>query len=214
MSKLNYHYASKTLNYNGSLDYAPAILKVVTHHHNEWDEPVFDPETGEETGETIHRVADWDTYETKTNPTDTDYRQMDYIPVEDKYPSAPAREGYHYESKRWEVQGEEGHEKMTRVYEEVEDSPPTLADFDAAMERHLTEERSERCYTTREPDSYLSSSVARWAQDARDWVAHRDEVMEYALTLINEVESGQRNIPTMEEFCAGLPKIEWTYVGE
>ena len=176
MSKLNYHYASKTLNYNGSLDYAPAILKVVTHHHNEWDEPVFDPETGEETGETIHHVVDWDTYETKTNPTDTDYRQMNYIPVEDKYPSAPAREGYHYESKRWEVQGEEGHEKMSRVY--------------------------------------LSSSVARWAQDARDWVSHRDEVMEYALTLINEVERGQRDIPTMEEFCAGLPKIAWTYVGE
>jgi hypothetical protein len=79
------------------------------------------------------------------------------------------------------------------------------------MEEHLIRERSERGYTTREPDSYLTSSVPRWKQDAEDWVAHRDEVMEYALELINAVQSGEREPPTMEEFVAGLPRIVWTY---
>ena len=88
---------------------------------------------------------------------------------------------------------------------------PTLADFDAAMEQHLYEERAARGYTTREPDAYINSSVPRWAQDARDWVAHRDAVMAYALTLMNQVEDGERDAPTMAEFRAGLPTIEWTY---
>ena len=89
--------------------------------------------------------------------------------------------------------------------------PPTLADFDAAMEDHLRAEREARGYTTREPDAYLNSSVPRWAQDARDWVAHRDAVMAYALALINAVDDGERDAPTMAEFCAGLPAIQWTY---
>lgn len=93
----------------------------------------------------------------------------------------------------------------------LEDAPaPTLDDFDKAMEEHLRQEREERGYTTREPDAYLTSAVPRWSTDAMDWVAHRDAVMTYALTLINAVEAGEREPPTVEEFKAGLPRIEWT----
>jgi len=98
-----------------------------------------------------------------------------------------------------------------RVYEVHETPAPTLADFDAEMERHLYEERVARGYTTREPDAYLNSSVPRWAQDARDWVAHRDAVMGYALTLMNQVDDGERDAPTMAEFRAGLPRIQWSF---
>ena len=97
-----------------------------------------------------------------------------------------------------------------RTYEIVANPPPTLADFDAAMEQHLYDERAARGYTTREPDAYINSSVPRWAQDARDWVAHRDAVMGYALALINAVDDGERDAPTMAEFCAGLPVIQWS----
>lgn len=90
-------------------------------------------------------------------------------------------------------------------------SAPTLADFDAAMEEHLTAEREARGYTTREPDAYLASSNPRWKQDAEDWVAHRDTVMEYAQTILNDVKAGRREPPTMAEFRAGLPAITWTY---
>ena len=106
----------------------------------------------------------------------------------------------------WDVE----HGKWIRRYR-LEDAAPEMSDFDAAMEKHLKSEREERGYTTREPDTYWNSEVPRWRQDAHDWVAHRDAVMEYALALITAVEAGERQPPTMEEFVAGLPKIVWTY---
>lgn len=99
-------------------------------------------------------------------------------------------------------------------YTYIDPPPPSLDDYDMAMEQHLRDEREARGYTTREPDSYLTSEVPRWAQDARDWVAHRDAVMEYALELINAVQSGEREPPTMEEFLANMPQIQWTYTGQ
>lgn len=123
-------------------------------------------------------------------------------------PSEPAPEGKHW------APGfgyDETDTELRARWILVDDPKPTVADFDAAMEAHLTQERCGRGYTTREPDAYLSSSNPRWAQDAQDWVTHRDAVMEYALELINAVSSGQREPPTMEEFKDGLPTIVWTY---
>lgn len=98
-----------------------------------------------------------------------------------------------------------------RKYRFADPPAPTVADFDKAMESHLRAERMEHGYTTREPDVYLNSQVPRWASDARDWVAHRDAVMLYALEIMNAVEAGTREPPTMAEFKAGLPQIEWSY---
>lgn len=96
-------------------------------------------------------------------------------------------------------------------YTYVDAPPPALEEYDAAMEDFLRQEREERGYTTREPDSYLTSNNPRWAADAHDWVAHRDAVMEYALELINAVKRGERLPPTMVEFLGNMPKIEWSY---
>lgn len=142
------------------------------------------------------------------NPTDAQYEQAGYKRVVAERPSQPAPNGYHYEAHGWAELGG----VIQRVYAAIQDPAPTISDFDAAMEEHLYEERAARGYTTREPDAYLNSSVPRWAQDARDWVAHRDAVMGYALALINQVEDGERDSPTMAEFKAGLPKIHWTSV--
>ena len=142
------------------------------------------------------------------NPTDAQYESAGYKRVVDERPSQPAPNGYHYEAQGWAELGG----VIQRVYAAIQDPAPSLADFDAAMEAHLYEERAARGYTTREPDAYLNSSVPRWAQDARDWVAHRDAVMGYALTLMNQVEDGERDAPTMAEFKAGLPKVHWTSV--
>ena len=128
-----------------------------------------------------------------------------YLPVRDEPPTC--EEGYCAVPTGWDSYGG----AINRVYEVREVPPPTLAGFDAAMEQHLYEERVARGYTTREPDAYINSSVPRWAQDARDWVAHRDAVMGYALALMNQVDDGERDAPTMAEFKAGLPAIQWTY---
>lgn len=92
----------------------------------------------------------------------------------------------------------------------IEDAPlPSIAEYDAAMEAHLADEKAARGYTTREPDVYINSQVPRWAQDARDWIAHRDAVMLYAIEIMNRVAAGEPQ-PTLADFKAGLPRIEWT----
>ena len=92
----------------------------------------------------------------------------------------------------------------------INEESPTIEDYDLVMELHLKEERAARGYTTREPTEYLASSVERWASDATDWVAHVDEVMLYALSIINAVKDGEEP-PTIAEFRAGLPKITWSF---
>ena len=193
--KLNKHFGKK--DENGIFSFAPAVLTVVTHHHSEG----VDEETGEPWSN------DYDTFETKLHPTPADYAQMGYLPVIDKAPAAPVPEGFHYVATD---DYEETNGVYYRVYTTAANPQPTLDDFDRAMENYLKREREDRGYTTREPDSYLDSSVPRWKQDAEDWVAHRDAVMLYGLELMNEVKSGQREPPTMAEFLAGLPKIVWT----
>ena len=145
----------------------------------------------------------------KLHPTAEDYaaHTPPCYPVLANSAPGDAPAGYHYEFRSYEFA--EG--AFRRTYALVADPPPTIEDFDAAMEAHLRTEREARGYTTREPDCYLTSQVPRWAQDARDWVAHRDAVMGYALALINAVERGECTPPTMAEFTAGLPRIEWTF---
>lgn len=91
----------------------------------------------------------------------------------------------------------------------LEEIPPALADYDRAMEAHLTSARVARGYTTREPDCYANSSNPRWKQDAADWIAFRDAVMEYSLAVMNEY-AATGIAPTLEEFKKGLPVIRWS----
>lgn len=91
--------------------------------------------------------------------------------------------------------------------------PLTAEDFDAAMEQYIYKVRAARGYTTREPLVYLNSSVPRWRQDASDWVMFLDAVMEYGLNVQNDfIETGMH--PTLDEFIANLPTINWTYNDE
>ena len=88
----------------------------------------------------------------------------------------------------------------------------TVDDYNRVLEDYLLGKRSERGYTDREPSDYYNSSVARWAQDARDWIEFRDRVMTYGLQIINNFYSGKQ-VPRIDEFKEELEKIEcnWTY---
>ena len=145
---------------------------------------------------------------TIVNPSTEQYATLrDAYPKGDDAPKPTPPEGKLVEPDGWEVRGGAWHCRWRYV-----DAPlPTLDEYDSAMEDHLYQERSARGYTTREPDAYLSSANPRWAQDAHDWVAHRDAVMAYALTLINGVQSGTIAQPTLAEFRANLPQISWSY---
>lgn len=90
--------------------YAPTVLRVVTHHHDEG----VDPETGE------HWERDWDTYETKTKPTAADYAQMGWLPLVDSVMPTPP-EGKHWERNGKIYSFEDGY---AWDYELVDNPPP------------------------------------------------------------------------------------------
>lgn len=142
---------------------------------------------------------------TYINPSAEIYAQYNFLPYTEDPPGSPDP-GYHWVPDGYGVS--DG--RAFKRWKQVADPPPVLEDYDKAMEDHLLAERSERGYTTREPDMYVNSEVPRWAQDARDWIAHRDEVMLYALAIMNNYAS-TGIAPTMDEFKAGLPNIVWTY---
>lgn len=161
-----------------------------------------------------------------SNPTAEDYASIGAYPrSEESFAPPKCDEGYHAVADGYElvVRGQE-----SGVSEELTPNPSVLtpkvwvrkwkvepivyteADYDNAMEDYLRSVRSERGYTTREPDDYFGSSNPRWAQDAKDWVAFRDEVMTYALNVINTyAKTG--NAPTLAEFKANFPKMVWSY---
>jgi hypothetical protein len=141
-----------------------------------------------------------------TNPTAEDCAAIGAYPrSEESFAPPTTDEGFHAVPDGYALT--DG--KWVKLWK-VEPIVYTEVDYDNAMEDYLRSVRSERGYTTREPDTYLHSSDPRWSQYARDWIAFKDDVMHYALAIINEYKTSGK-APTLEEFKAGFPKIVWTY---
>lgn len=144
-----------------------------------------------------------------TNPTAEDCAAIGAYPrSEASFAPPTVDEGYHALADGYDLK--DG--KWVRKWR-VEAIIYTVDDYDQAMEDYLRSVRSDRGYTTREPDDYFGSSNPRWSQDAKDWVAFRDAVMTYALDVIN-IYTKTGNAPTLSEFKAGFPKMVWTYQEE
>lgn len=144
-----------------------------------------------------------------TNPTAEQYAAIGAYPRSDESFAPPAcDEGYHAVADGYELLNG----KWVKLWK-VEPIVYTVDDYDRAMEDYLREVRTERGYTTREPDTYLHSSDPRWSQDAKDWIAFKDDVMHYALVIINEYKDTGK-APSLAEFKAGFPKMVWTYTEE
>lgn len=144
-----------------------------------------------------------------SNPTAEDYAAIGAYPrSEESFAPPTVDEGFRSVTDGYAL--EDG--KWVRKWR-VEPIAYTVDDYDNAMEDYLREVRVERGYTTREPDTYLHSSDPRWSQDAKDWITFKDDVMHYALGVINSYDK-TGNAPALEEFKAGFPKIVWSYTEE
>ena len=97
MIKYNHSYAKP--DENGYPLYAPIPLVLHIPHHEEWDEDVFDPETGEPTGETIHHESDWIEDKFIQQPSVADWAQGGYLDLYDIDP------GLHEQGKHWQRTG-------------------------------------------------------------------------------------------------------------
>lgn len=116
----------------------------------------------------------------------------------------PPSDGYNIVTDGWDEQATE----LIRIYR-YEPIHHTEADFNAALEQHLRNERTARGYDEREPSDYKDSGIQRWRQDALDWIAYRDAVMMYGLAILNEWKATGVE-PSYDEFVANLPRITWT----
>ena len=92
---MTYNYKFAKPDPDGHPIYGPMPLGVDVLHHDEWEDPVIDPETGRPTGETEHKVSDWREKRTVIHPTSADFASMGYLPLVDRRPFA-APEGKHW----------------------------------------------------------------------------------------------------------------------
>jgi len=57
--------------------------------------------------------------------------------------------------------------------------------------------------------SYVSSTVQPWAAQAQAFVAWRDAIWQYSYAELDKVQSGARPQPSVADFLAELPEINW-----
>jgi hypothetical protein len=94
MTKYNFNYAKP--DENGYPVFPQVPLAYDVQHHEEWDEPVIDPETGEPTGETEHRSYDWTEHRKVLQPFAADFAAAGFLRLHDLPPSDTAPDGQHY----------------------------------------------------------------------------------------------------------------------
>lgn len=97
MIKYNRNFAKQ--NPDGTPAFAPMPLRLEIPHHEEWDEDIIDPETGEPTGEKEHKEYDWVEKRTVIHPKKADILLAGYKHLYDTQP------GVHEEGKHWEYTG-------------------------------------------------------------------------------------------------------------
>ena len=118
MIKYNRDYAKP--DGNGYPLYAPIPLVLRIPHHDEWDEDVIDPETGEPTGEQEHKERDWTETRHVQQPSPSDWLAAGYKRLYDTDP------GLHEQGKHWERTGKivDADTYFFWEYVLVDDPPP------------------------------------------------------------------------------------------
>lgn len=97
--------------------------------------------------------------------------------------------------------------QVTRTWSIVE---PQIGEYQAAIEAHVDAVARERGYSSAVScASYVSSTNPLWQAEAGTFIAWRDAAWVYAFAELASVQSGNRAVPTVDEFIAELPVIEW-----
>ena len=112
---------------NNRIVYATDWVIRVDHHHDEWDDPVYDedgnpvidPETGKQ--KTEHKTHDWDTERRELHPTADDYanaKDGPWLPLDN---TKPEKDGAYFVSTEY---GDLVDGRIVRRYEERPLVPP------------------------------------------------------------------------------------------
>lgn len=85
-----------------------------------------------------------------------------------------------------------------------------LASFRSAIQAHIDDTARSRHYDNGNSIAgYVASTHPAWAEEAQAFVAWRDEVWMNAYDKLDEVVSGRRAVPAIEEIIVELPAIVW-----
>ncbi len=57
--------------------------------------------------------------------------------------------------------------------------------------------------------SYSTSSVAQWKSEAEAFISWRDAVFTYTIEQVQLMQSGERSVPSFDDFKTELPEIVW-----
>ncbi len=88
--------------------------------------------------------------------------------------------------------------------------PLTVADYEAAIQRHVDETaRSKQFRDGVTMASYASSTNPQWETEALAFIAWRDAVWAFAYAELAKVQAGEREQPTAEAFIAEISPIIW-----
>ena len=99
---------------------------------------------------------------------------------------------------------------ITAEQKQAEAQARLLEAFRQAVQAHVDATAQARDYDDGNSIAgYVASTNPAWAAEAQTFVAWRDAVWTYAFAELEKVQTGQREIPTVEEFLAELPVIDW-----
>ena len=90
---------------------------------------------------------------------------------------------------------------------------PTVAEYTSSVQNHLDTEAKTRNYDgILSACTYAGSSVPKFAAEGQACVLWRDSVWASCYAILEEVQAGQRQPPTVPELLALLPVIAWPEV--
>jgi hypothetical protein len=96
---------------------------------------------------------------------------------------------------------------------EAEAKAAQLAAYKCAFDNHLDAVAQSRQYDNRLTIAqYAVSTNPQWQAEAQAFIAWRDAALNYMFSRLAAFEAGSIEPPSVEDFIAGLPAIEWPEV--
>ena len=104
------------------------------------------------------------------------------------------------------VQIVDGVPKWVNVVQQI---PISIGDYKAAFDAHLDSVAQSKSYDNRITiATYAGSTNAVWATEAQAFIEWRDAALASMFSQLSAVQAGG-DAPTIDEFIAALPSIEW-----
>ena len=145
---------------------------------------------------------------TDVNPTEAQQTRLDEVNA------APIPEGFQAEASAYVESGlvlNSDNPHFTGFTEQPDfTNSYSILRYEGAIEELLETTAKEKGYKSADRlFNYTSSSNVQWKAEADTFTQWRDDMFEYCYQMLNQVATGQRSAPTVDELLDELPEIVW-----